>query len=97
MVEGSRPALLERLAAVYAILADLRSCSGMTPTALEVMTGGYPKKSRTSGQAGGILLGGFGAGKDLAARQVGRARRSKILPTFKIRYFSPTRNRGGGW
>jgi hypothetical protein len=32
MVEGSRPGVLERLAAFYAFLADLRNCLGVTPT-----------------------------------------------------------------
>jgi hypothetical protein len=34
MVEGSRPGFLERLAAFYAFLADLRNCPDVTPTTL---------------------------------------------------------------
>jgi hypothetical protein len=32
MVKGSRPGVLERLAASYAFLADLWNCPGVTPT-----------------------------------------------------------------
>jgi len=32
MVEGSPSGFLERLAAFYAMLADLRNCPGVTPT-----------------------------------------------------------------
>ena len=43
------------------------------------ITTGVPKKSRTWGQAGGILVICLrGRGKDLAARQVRRVRRAKI-------------------
>ena len=33
ILEGSRPGFLERLAAFYTILADLRNWPGVTPTA----------------------------------------------------------------